>query len=157
MLSEAKHLYARKSGPFAPLRACPARASAAARPAVACRANDRAGTGERSEGVTSQRTMNEYHVYIMTNHSRTLYTGVTNDLKRRVYQHKHKLIPGFTSKYNITQLVYFETTTDVKAAVAREKQIKGWLKETKIALIDSINPQWQDLSVELFDESGKPK
>ena len=101
--------------------------------------------------------MNEYHVYIMTNHSRTLYTGVTNDLKRRVYQHKHKLIPGFTSKYNITQLVYFETTTDVKAAIAREKQIKGWLKKKKFALIDSINPQWQDLSVEWFDESGKPK
>ena len=90
--------------------------------------------------------MQEYFVYIMTNKSRTLYTGVTNNLKRRVYQHKHKLIPGFTSKYNITQLVYFESTVDIKAAIAREKQIKGWLRSKKIALIDSVNPKWQDLS-----------
>lgn len=66
----------------------------------------------------------EYYVYIMTNKSRTLYTGVTNNLKRRVYERKHKLVPGFTSKYNITQLVYFETTPDVRSAIAREKQIK---------------------------------
>ena len=92
----------------------------------------------------------------MANKSRTLYTGVTSDLKRRVYQHKHKLAPGFTSKYNITQLVYFETTSDVKSAIAREKQIKGWLRSKKIALIESTNPTWQDLSTDWFDESGKP-
>ena len=74
-----------------------------------------------------------------------------------MYQHKHKLIPGFTSKYNITQLVYFEATPDIKAAIAREKQIKGWLRGKKIALIESVNPTWQDLSAGWFDEPGKPK
>ncbi len=88
----------------------------------------------------------QYYVYIMTNRSRTLYVGVTNDLGRRVYEHKHKLVPGFTSKYNMTQLIYYETTCDVKAALAREKQIKGWLRSKKIALIESANPSWSDLS-----------
>ena len=90
----------------------------------------------------------QYYVYIMTNKSRTLYTGVTNDLERRVYEHKKKLVPGFTTKYNITRLVYFEATQDVGAAIAREKQIKGWLRTKKIALIDSVNPGWADLSVD---------
>jgi putative endonuclease len=89
-----------------------------------------------------------YYVYIMTNHSRTLYTGVTKDLERRVYEHKQKLVPGFTSKYNITQLVYYETCADVREAIAREKQIKGWLRAKKIALIESVNPEWKDLSAE---------
>ena len=75
--------------------------------------------------------MKQYYVYIMTNRSGTLYIGVTNDLARRVYEHKNKLIPGFTAKYNITKLVYFETTTDVRTAIAREKQIKGWLRAKK--------------------------
>ena len=92
--------------------------------------------------------MKQYYVYIMTNKSRTLYTGVTNDLERRVYEHKKKLVPGFTTKYNITRLVYFEVTQDVGAAIAREKQIKGWLRTKKIALIDSVNPGWRDLSVD---------
>jgi len=83
----------------------------------------------------------------MTNKSKTLYTGVTNDLTRRVYEHKHKLIPGFTQKYNITKLVYYEETSDVHAAIAREKQIKGWLREKKINLIESMNPNWVDLSL----------
>ncbi len=90
--------------------------------------------------------MREYYVYILTNESRTLYTGVTNDLELRVYQHKQKLIPGFTAKYNISRLVYFETIQDVHAAIAREKQIKGWLRRKKVALIESMNPQWKDLS-----------
>jgi putative endonuclease len=68
----------------------------------------------------------EYYVYIMTNKSRTLYTGVTNDLMRRVHEHKNKLVKGFTSKYNIQYLVFYESTTDIHAAIAREKQIKGW-------------------------------
>jgi putative endonuclease len=89
----------------------------------------------------------QYYVYIMTNKSRTLYTGVTNDLARRVYEHKQKLLPGFTSKYNITKLVYFEATEDVYAALNREKQIKGWLRDKKIALIEAANPDWKDLSV----------
>ncbi|GIK43025.1 MAG: nuclease [Chloroflexota bacterium] len=88
----------------------------------------------------------------MTNRSRTLYTGVTNNLERRVYEHKRKLVPGFTSKYNITQLVYFEETPDIKTALAREKQIKGWVRAKKIALIESMNPAWIDLSAEWFKE-----
>jgi putative endonuclease len=83
-----------------------------------------------------------YYIYIMTNESDTLYTGVTNDLTKRVYQHKNKLLPGFTAKYNITRLVYFEETNDVQTALAREKQIKGWLRKKKIALIESVNPKW---------------
>jgi putative endonuclease len=92
-----------------------------------------------------------YYVYIITNVSGTLYTGVTNDLKRRVYEHKHKLVEGFTKRYNITRLVYYEETNDVKAALTREKQIKGWLRKKKIALIEAMNPKWQDLS-EGWDE-----
>ncbi|MEC4982547.1 MAG: GIY-YIG nuclease family protein [Oscillatoria sp. PMC 1068.18] len=94
--------------------------------------------------------MKSYYVYIMTNKSKTLYTGVTNDLVRRVYEHKQKLIRGFTQKYKITQLVYWEETNDVQAAIAREKQIKGWLR----ALIESVNPLWQDLSFKWFEEEG---
>ena len=106
----------------------------------------------------------EYYVYIMTNKSRTLYTGVTNNLMRRVYEHKNKLIPGFTSKYNIQFLVYYEAGSDIHAAIAREKQIKGWLRAKKIALIDSMNPEWKDLTEEWFvslqdtdDEKGAAK
>ncbi|ERT07298.1 GIY-YIG catalytic domain protein [Lyngbya aestuarii BL J] len=87
----------------------------------------------------------------MTNKSKTLYTGVTNDRIRRVYEHKNKLIPGFTQKYNITLLVYYEETPDISAAIAREKQIKGWLRQKKIDLIESVNPNWQDLSLKWYD------
>ncbi len=75
-------------------------------------------------------------------------TVVTSDLERRAYEHKQKLVPGFTSKYNITQLVYFEEAQDIQAAISREKQIKGWLRRKKIALIESVNPEWKDLSIE---------
>ncbi len=94
--------------------------------------------------------MKQYYVYIMTNRSKTLYTGVTNDLILRVYEHKNKMINGFTKKYNITKLVYYEQTEDIISAIAREKQIKGWLRSKKIALIDSLNPKWNDLSEEWF-------
>jgi putative endonuclease len=93
----------------------------------------------------------QYFVYIITNKSRTLYTGVTNNLERRVYEHKNKLVPGFTSRYNIRTLVYFEETPDVISAIAREKQIKGWLRSKKISLIEAVNPQWIDLSAEWFE------
>lgn len=96
--------------------------------------------------------MKQFYVYIMANRSRTLYTGVTNDLQRRVFEHKHKLIPGFTQKYNITNLVYHEATGDVREAIAREKQIKGWLRAKKVALIESVNSDWRDLS-EDWDEA----
>lgn len=83
----------------------------------------------------------------MTNWSnKVLYTGVTNNLERRVYEHKNKLIPGFTEKYNVNKLVYFDHTSDVKAAIVREKQIKGWKRQKKIDLIESLNPQWVDLA-----------
>ncbi len=92
--------------------------------------------------------MKQYYVYIMTNKSRTLYTGVTNSLERRVAEHKQKLMAGFTSKYNLTQLAYCEVFSDIRDAIAREKQIKGWLRSKKIALIESVNPEWKDLSEE---------
>jgi len=95
--------------------------------------------------------MKQYYVYIMTNKSGTLYTGVTNDLGRRVYQHKHKLVPGFTTRYNITRLVYYEAGKDVRSAITREKQIKGWLRAKKIASIESMNPTWKDLSTGWYD------
>ena len=95
-----------------------------------------------------------YWVYIMTNRSKMLYTGVTNNIARRVYEHKKKLVPGFTRRYNITCLVYFEATHDVRAAIRREKHIKGWLRAKKVALIKSANPNWDDLSKEWFREQG---
>jgi len=96
--------------------------------------------------------MKQYYVYIMTNSSRTLYTGVTDDLVRRAYEHRNKLIEGFTQKYNITRLVYYEITGDVRAAIQREKQIKGWLRKKKIALIEAANPEWEDLSERWYEE-----
>ena len=82
----------------------------------------------------------------MTNGVRTLYVGVTNDLLRRVYEHKQKLSDGFTKKYNITMLVYYEVTSDAEAAISREKQLKAWLRSKKVALVESVNPKWIDLS-----------
>jgi putative endonuclease len=90
----------------------------------------------------------------MTNKSRTLYTGITNNLERRVYEHKQKTIGGFASKYNITMLVYSESTDDVRQAIAREKQIKGWLRSKKIELIESTNPGWEDLSKDWYGDSS---
>jgi len=88
-----------------------------------------------------------HYVYILTNWSnKVLYTGVTNNLERRLYEHKNKSVKGFTEKFNINKLVYFDSTTDIKAAIAREKQIKGWTRNKKNDLIESINPQWNDLS-----------
>jgi putative endonuclease len=87
-----------------------------------------------------------YYVYIMASFRRVLYIGVTGDLERRVFEHQHKILPGFTARYNVNRLVYVESTTDVWAALAREKELKGWRREKKIALIESQNPQWYDLS-----------
>jgi putative endonuclease len=87
----------------------------------------------------------QYCVYIMTNRARTLYTGVTNDLRRRVHEHREKLVPGFTKRYDIDRLVYYEVTADVRSAIAREKQIKGWRREKKLSLIESMNPGWENL------------
>ena len=91
------------------------------------------------------------YVYIMTNKSNTvLYTGVTSNLIKRVYEHKQKLVDGFTKKYNVTKLVYFEVFEDIENAITREKQIKGWLRNKKVILIESMNPEWEDLSEGLF-------
>jgi putative endonuclease len=87
-----------------------------------------------------------YYVYILSSVTKTLYAGVTNDIARRMYEHKNALVPGFTKKYKVDRLVYLEETGDVKAAIAREKQIKGWLRVKKEALINSVNPSWNDLS-----------
>ncbi len=90
--------------------------------------------------------MKKYYVYMMTNHSKTLYTGVTNDLKRRVYEHKNKLVKGFTMRYNIKKLVYFEQTNSIHSALQREKQLKNWHRQWKIVLIESVNKDWDDLA-----------
>lgn len=88
----------------------------------------------------------QYYVYILTNQRNTvLYTGVTNDLQRRVYEHREKLVSGFTSKYNINKLVYYEETESSESAIRREKQIKGGSRQKKIDLIKGMNPQWKDL------------
>jgi len=88
----------------------------------------------------------QYYVYIMASRSRTLYVGVTNDLVQRVFEHKNKLTAGFTKKCNIANLVYYEIADDVRVAIQREKQVKGWLRKKKIALIEAMNPEWKDLS-----------
>jgi putative endonuclease len=88
----------------------------------------------------------QYYVYIMTNkHNNVLYTGITNDLKRRVYEHKEKLTGGFTKKYNVTKLVYYEVFGDPENAILREKQIKAGSREKKIDLICSMNEEWLSL------------
>ncbi|MBI2421796.1 MAG: GIY-YIG nuclease family protein [Candidatus Hydrogenedentes bacterium] len=88
-----------------------------------------------------------YYVYLLTNkHGNVMYVGVTNDLRRRLYEHKTKQVPGFTAKYNVDKLVYFEETSDVHAAIAREKEIKKWRREKKDALVVTMNPEWRDLS-----------
>ena len=88
-----------------------------------------------------------YYVYILTNKSdRVMYIGVTNNLERRVYEHKQDLIDGFTKRYHVHKLVYYEVTSDVRAAIEREKILKGWLRARKNALVESMNPEWRDLS-----------
>ena len=87
-----------------------------------------------------------YFVYILASKSRRLYVGVTNNLERRTFVHREKLVEGFTKKYNISRVVYFEQTEDIRSAIAREKQLKGLLRAKKIALIESVNPTWEDLS-----------
>jgi len=87
-----------------------------------------------------------YYVYILASRSRNLYTGVTNNLTRRVYEHRAGLVPGFTQRYRIHRLVYWEDFRDVGAAIAREKQIKAWTRAKRVALIESRNPTWEDLA-----------
>ena len=95
--------------------------------------------------MSSCRTR-RYFVYLLTSPSQTLYVGVTNDLPRRMSQHKDGLTPGFASKYRVDKLVYYEEFDDVRNAIAREKQIKGMRRDRKMQLVESMNPQWNDLS-----------
>ncbi len=96
--------------------------------------------------------MKHYHVYILTNiNNKVLYTGVTNDLFRRMYEHKSKFIGGFTKKYNVSKLVYFEEFQNINEAITAEKRIKGWLRNKKINLIESKNPEWKDLFLIMQD------
>ena len=90
--------------------------------------------------------MEEYFVYIMANQSRTLYTGVTSDLEQRVWQHKNRFFEGFTSRYNLTRLVWYESFNDVHDAIESEKRIKAWRRSKKLELIEKANPNWLDLA-----------
>ena len=100
-----------------------------------------------------------YSVYILANRSRTLYVGVTNHIHRRVLDHRLGVGSNFTRRYLVRRLVYVESTTDVRAAIVREKKIKGWLRAKKIALIEAANPEWADLAATWFgglDETSAP-
>jgi putative endonuclease len=96
--------------------------------------------------LSSYSEPRHYYVYIMASDRQTLYVGLTNDLPRRVHEHKRKLVAGFTAKYDCNRLVYYEATPDVRAAIEREKQIKGWVRRKKVALIRTMNPGFDDLS-----------
>lgn len=92
----------------------------------------------------------EYCIYLLTNkHKNVLYVGVTNNLIRRVFEHKNKLVKGFTEKYSVDRLVYYEMYNDITDAIAREKQIKGWARKKKNELINQLNPEWKDLYEEI--------
>ena len=97
----------------------------------------------------------QFHVYVLASRARVLYVGVTSDLAKRVWQHKCKLIPGFTARYNVDRLVHCEQTADALAAIAREKQIKGWLRAKKVKLVETENPEWIDLSAAWFDSTRR--
>ena len=92
----------------------------------------------------------QFHVYILASQSRVLYTGVTRDLIRRLYQHRQGLVRGFTHRYHVNRLVYFEETPSARAAFEREHQIKGWSRQKKLALIESVNAGWLDLATDWF-------
>ena len=98
--------------------------------------------------------MKNYHVYIMASVSKVLYVGVTSDLGRRVSQHKLGEVPGFTSRYKATRLVHTENFGDIRDAIAREKEIKGWRREKKVALIEAENPSWKDLAEDWVNVGG---
>jgi putative endonuclease len=108
-----------------------------------------ASPSERSRRICSRREesiVDRYYVYILSSISRILYIGVTNDLERRLYQHRSGTGSKFASKYNVAQLVYFEDFSSITDAIAREKQLKGWVRRKKVALIEAANPEWEDLA-----------
>ncbi len=107
-----------------------------------------------TEGRNLMPREHRYYVYLLTSkNDKVMYVGVTNYLERRVHEHKTKMVPGFTGKYNVNKLVYFEETSDVHAAIAREKEIKKWRREKKNNLVVAVNPEWKDLSDGWFEIS----
>ena len=99
---------------------------------------------------------NTYYVYILASkRNGTLYIGVTNDLERRLYEHKNNLVEGFTSRYNVRRLVYYEDVNNIQAALQREKQLKRWTRKWKIELIERTNPEWRDLESDFIPEMEK--
>ena len=97
--------------------------------------------------IPLREVKNMYYVYILSNwDDSVLYIGVTSNLERRLFEHKHHLVKGFTEKYNVSKLVYFECTSDIRAAIEREKQLKKWRREKKNTLVQRMNPMWRDLS-----------
>ena len=101
----------------------------------------------RNPKITMYKTIHQYYVYILSNKKNgTLYIGVTNNLERRIFEHKHKLIEGFSKKYNLTKLMYFEIFQHIDEAIKREKRLKKWKREWKINLIEENNPDWKDLA-----------
>jgi putative endonuclease len=99
--------------------------------------------------------LNSYYVYMMASHTKVLYIGVTNDIESRVQQHKTAPPTTFAGKYNVNRLVWYEDYPDIQAAIAREKQLKGWRRSKKVALIEAINPKWVDVSYRWFREGGQ--
>lgn len=96
-----------------------------------------------------RKMLNNYYIYILANWTNSvIYIGVTNNLSRRLFEHKNKLLDGFTKKYNLDKLVYFETYNDINEAILREKELKKWRREKKNNLIESLNPDWRDLSLD---------
>ena len=100
--------------------------------------------------------MRQFYVYIVASRSGVLYIGMTNDLERRVWEHQQKLVPGFTAKYNVNVLVYYDAFPDAIQAIEAEKKIKGWTRAKKVRLIESLNPKWRDLSEDLHAEPTQP-
>lgn len=98
--------------------------------------------------------MKHYYIYIVSNKSRRLYTGITSNLKKRVFEHKNKLLDGFTARYNFDMLIHYEVFSQVANAITREKQIKSWSREKKLRLILAENPDWQDLSLEWEEDTS---
>jgi putative endonuclease len=98
-----------------------------------------------------------YWVYLLASRSGVLYVGMTNNLERRVWEHKNREVPGFTADYNVNQLVWFEEFREVRDAIETEKRIKGWSRAKKVALIEKMNPQWQDLSEGWYENAVRPE
>lgn len=107
----------------------------------------------RELSASDPRGMHTYYVYILASVKRTLYIGVTNDLRRRLYEHKTGAVPGFTTRYKVDRFVYFEAVGQAETAIQREKQLKGWVRKRKLELIESQNPEWEDLA----DRAGLPE